>query len=140
MTISLKGLFHRHTTRKQPTLDDIIPKEIDNDAFYRAIVRYASTESISSILEIGSSAGEGRTRAFVDGIIQNPAKPQLYCMEVSQVRFEALKNTYAKQPFVHPFNYSSVPLQSFAAPEDVRHFYGTYSTNLNQFPLDKVLG
>ena len=122
------------------TLDDIIPGEIANDSFYRAMRRHASSAQVRTILEIGSSAGQGSTRAFVDGILQNPSGAVLYCMEVSEVRFDALRQTYAKHKFVRPFNVSSVPLDAFPTADEVAQFYGAHTTNLNNFPLETVLG
>jgi hypothetical protein len=136
----LKSLLPRKKHRKPPTLDDIIPAEIRDDAFYRAILRLAATEPIRTILEIGSSAGEGSTRAFVEGILQNPARPRLYCMEVSEVRFGSLRKTYEAHDFVRPFHLSSVPVRAFPAPEEVERFYREHATNLNHFPLERVLG
>ncbi len=52
-------------------LENIIPPEIKNDAFYHTIYRLAKTEAISTILEIGSSSGEGSTEAFVLGAGEN---------------------------------------------------------------------
>ena len=50
------------------TLNQIIPPEILNDSFYQAIQILAADESIQTILEIGSSAGDGSTQGFVEGI------------------------------------------------------------------------
>src|SRR3990167_6712350 len=75
-------------------LDNIIPPEIKNDSFYYAIYRLAKTEAISTILEIGSSSGDGSTEAFVLGLTENSFKPTLFCMEISMPRFTALKKRY----------------------------------------------
>jgi hypothetical protein len=139
LNVHLRRQLRRLVPGKTTTLDDIIPGEILNDKFYRAIQRHASSAQIGAILEIGSSAGEGSTRAFVTGIQQNPARPRLYCMEVSEARFDALRQAYATYDFVRPFNVSSVPLKAFASADEVTKFYQTHITSLNKYPLETVL-
>src|SRR5580765_4503859 len=73
-----------------PEIERLIPPEIIGDEFHALIERLAQTESLQHVLEIGSSAGEGSTSAFVRGLRGNPGKPALYCMELSKTRFEAL--------------------------------------------------
>ena len=46
-----------------------IPPEISLDEFYVLIKEYASRDDLKSYLEIGSSSGEGSTRAIVEGIM-----------------------------------------------------------------------
>src|SRR5947209_7929337 len=73
--------------RKYDGLDRVIAPEIKNDNFYDVIYKIAKNEPVHTILEIGSSSGQGSTEAFVKGIKDNPSKPRLFCMEVSLVRF-----------------------------------------------------
>ncbi len=56
-------------------LDRLIPPEISNDRFYRAIERVAATPGVRTILEIGSSSGAGSTEAWVKGALANPQRP-----------------------------------------------------------------
>lgn len=121
-------------------LDRIIPPEIKNDPFYHAIFRLSSTEKIVTILEIGSSSGQGSTEAFVRGIKLNPFKPHLFCMELSKPRFQALKQLYSNCDQVHCYNVSSVPLDMFPDELSVTNFMNTIATNLNQYGLKSVLG
>lgn len=121
-------------------LDNIIAPEIKGDELYRLIVDISAREPIATILEIGSSAGGGSTEAFVTGIAANPAAPRLFCMEVSRPRFEELQKRYADRGFVSCYNTSSVPLSAFPAPAQVESFYGSTSTNLNHYPLERILG
>ncbi|MBF0227302.1 MAG: hypothetical protein HQK76_17795, partial [Desulfobacterales bacterium] len=44
--------------------EKIPPEIVKNDGFYEAIKKIASSEDIKTILEIGSSSGEGSTKAF----------------------------------------------------------------------------
>ncbi|MDD1413699.1 FkbM family methyltransferase [Dolichospermum sp. ST_con] len=120
-------------------LDSLITPEIKNDEFYNLIQEIAATSNIKSILEIGSSSGGGSTEAFVKGIQNNPHKPTLYCMEVSQVRFAQLQQTYSYADFVKCYNLSSIAVESFPTKEEVIEFYNTSRTGLNNYPLEEVL-
>lgn len=121
-------------------LDRIIPPEIKNDAFYSAIYRLSQRESIQTILEIGSSSGEGSTEAFVQGIQENPNHPVLFCMELSQPRFHSLQKRYKDNPSVVCYNVSSVPLEAFPSKEEVVQFMRTVETSLRDFGEDTVIG
>lgn len=121
-------------------IERIIPPEIINDEFYWLIKELARSEEIKHVLEIGSSAGGGSTTAFVEALRANRNKPYLYCMEVSKPRFEALSQRYAQEGFVKCFNLSSVGLDEFPSAAEVSDFYRLTPTNLNQYPLEQVLG
>ena len=136
----LRRLLPRGKAEEGASLDELIPAEIARDAFHDAILRHAASDQVGTILEIGSSAGAGSTSAFVAGILQNPSRPRLCCMEVSATRFEALRKAYLAHDFVHPFQLSSVPLSAFPAPGQVEQFYRAHATNLNHYPLATVLG
>lgn len=105
--------------------DRIIPHEILNDSFYRALVEIAGRPDIRTILEIGSSSGEGSTQALVSAIRGRSDRDnvKLFCMEISKARFEALSGHYAKDSFVHCYNLSSVPSSSFPTRDEVAHFH-----------------
>jgi hypothetical protein len=120
-------------------LDELIAPEIKRDPFYEALVRVASDRRVRHILEIGSSSGEGSTEAFVKGALMQSSPPDLYCMEVSRIRYEALVRRYRRYPFVHCYNLSSVPLDCFPSPDDVEQFYRTFDSKLRKTPLPEVL-
>ncbi|MEI6444870.1 MAG: glycosyltransferase family 1 protein [Nostocales cyanobacterium ELA583] len=120
--------------------NDLIPPEIKNDAFYIAIQKMAREENIKTVLEIGSSSGEGSTEAFVTGLQHNPNNPILFCMEVSTNRFNELKKRYENEAFVKCYNVSSVPLESFPDEKEVIDFYNSIQSNLNFYPLELILG
>lgn len=119
--------------------DRLIPPEITNDGFSRAIVQVAATPGVREILEIGSSAGAGSTEAWVVGALRNPTRPRLHCIEVSRVRHAALVERWKDHPFVHAHNLSSVPLERFRTPEDVKEFYRGKRSRLRRTPLPVVL-
>lgn len=120
-------------------LDHLISPEIKNDEFYAAIQKISREADIKTVLEIGSSSGGGSTEAFVRGLRENPNRPTLFCMEVSEARFSALSNRYAQDSFVTCYNLSSVALSEFPSREEVIEFYQNSKTNLNQYPLNQVL-
>lgn len=121
-------------------LDNLIPPEIKDDEFYELLKNVASREALCTVLEIVSSSGEGSTAALVQGILKNPGRPMLYCLEVSKSRFEQLSGRYAPLPFVSCFNASSISLDQFPTEEQVSDFYRARQTNLNLYPLKTVIG
>ncbi|MBC6435559.1 hypothetical protein FM036_39695 [Nostoc sp. HG1] len=121
-------------------LNRLIPPEIKNDEFYAAIQKIAKEEDIKTVLEIGSSSGEGSTEAFVTGLRENPNKPTLFCMEVSKNRFAELKNNYKNESFVKCYNISSISVKSLHDEKEIIDFYHSNHTNLNLYPLERVLG
>lgn len=121
-------------------IDRLIAPEIKNDAFSVLITRLAATENIKTVLEIGSSAGDGSTRAFVKGLAVNPNHPQLFCVEVSPARCAALRDAYHRYDFVHCYNMSTVRLDELPSEQDVIDFYQNETSKLTRFPLAEVLG
>jgi hypothetical protein len=122
------------------SLDQVIPPEIRNDGLYDAIKRVAATPGVQHMLEIGASAGAGSTEAFVVGALLNPTHPTLHCLEMSEVRYEALTRRHASRPFVRCYHASSVPLDRLASAADVAEFYRSVQSPLNEYPIKTVLG
>ncbi|TBR60236.1 glycosyl transferase family 1 [Westiellopsis prolifica IICB1] len=121
-------------------LDEIISPEIKNDNFYHIIKEIVKQDDIKTVLEIGSSSGEGSTEAFVTGLRENQNNPQLFCIEISQNRFTKLKKKYANYSFVKCYNISSVSLESFPSINEIIKFYSSTNTNLTHYPLEQVIG
>lgn len=122
------------------SLDQLIPPEIRNDAFYAAIVRVAATPSVRHMLEIGASGGDGSTEAFIEGAMKNPSRPTLHSIEISDVRFQAFTRRHASRSFVRGYHASAVPLANIASVEEVTAFYHSVKSPLNDYPLTTVLG
>lgn len=133
-----RSLFRRRWVGT--SLDRLIPAEIRKDSFYSAIVRVAATPGVRHMLEIGSSGGDGSTEAFIEGALMNPTQPTLHCIEVSDVRYEALRKRHASRPFVQCHHASSVPLEKVASAAEVTEFYHSVPSTLNEYPLKTVLG
>jgi hypothetical protein len=94
---------------------------------------------VDTVLEIGSSTGEGSTRAFVEGLRLNPRQPRLFCVELSRPRFERLVRRYKEDSQVRCYNVTSVPLERFPTEEQVIEFYHSRVSKLNRVPLPEVL-
>ena len=132
--------FGAPVTTSGPTLHDLIPPEIKSDAFADAIESVAADPRVREILEIGSSAGNGSTEAWVRGALRNPTRPRLHCIEVSVERHAALAERWRDHDFVHCYNLSSVPVEAFPSADEVRRFYEETPSKLRAFELDQVLG
>ncbi len=120
-------------------IDRLIPPEIKNDEFYAIIQKIAREENIQTVLEIGSSSGEGSTEAFVTGLRDNPNHPFLYCIEVSQSRFTELNLRYQNDDFVKCYNVSSVSVDKFPDQQQIINFYQNTLNNLKSYPVEQVL-
>jgi len=121
-------------------LNCLISPEIKNDEFYTALHIISREENIKTILEIGSSSGEGSTEAFVTGIRENTHnKPNLFCIEVSKTRFTELQNRYKEDLFVKCYNYSSISSEHFPDENEIIDFYKNIDNNLRTYPLDIIL-
>ena len=121
-------------------LDALIPPEIADDAFAEIIEDIAATPGVCEILEIGSSAGEGSTAAWVRGALRNSRRPRLHCIEVSTERHAALLERWGEHDFVYCHHLSSIPAERLAAANDVERFYRETPSRLRDFELTTVLG
>ena len=117
-----------------------MPREIADDELADRLMRLARDPGVRTILEVGSSSGEGSTAAFVRGAEANPSPPTIFCLETVADRFASLRARYAGRPFVRPYNVSSVPPEGFASEAEVRGFHRLLPSKLNTFPLEQVLG
>lgn len=121
-------------------LDRLLPPQVKNDGFYRALIRVAATPGVRTILEIGASSGGGSTEALVNGALRNPdGPPAIHSIEVSLARIGAFRERWRDFSFVHGHNTSSVPRESFPTPEEVTRFYRTVRSKLRNVRLEKVL-
>ena len=122
-------------------LDRILPPQVKNDSFYRAIIKVAATPGVRTILEIGASSGGGSTEALASGALRNPdSPPQIHSIEISIARFSEFTARWKGFPFVHGHNVSSVPAESFPTVEEITRFYRDVRSKLRNVRLEKVLG
>ena len=130
------GIKRYETTE---TYKEIIPPEIKKGEFYKLIGRISSQSDVVTILEIGSSSGEGSTKAIFDSLAQIPyAKKQIHCMEISRERHEKLSSYLRSDDRFHAHRMSSVLIADFPRFEDVRRFHSFRKTNLSKVHIDTV--
>jgi hypothetical protein len=121
---AVKRRIYRRT-RSSSDLLHLIPPEVVDDRLYQWLEYLARHAPVESILEIGSSAGQGSTRALVNGALQNPKRPRLYCLEVSAIRFDQLRSHYAQTDNVIVYPLSSVARDELPSKLEVSaHYYG----------------
>lgn len=120
-SLSVILIFMHLPLRAIYALDEIIPPQHLESSLYKSIYLLAKNETLSSILEIGSSSGGGTTEALVLGVIQNHSRPQLFCLEISRPRFEILSNRYRHLPSVKCYLASSVPPEDFLSENEIIH-------------------
>lgn len=120
--------------------DKAIPAEVHEDDFYSALQDLASRPDLKSIIEIGSSSGEGSTKALVTGVLgrKNPEEAGIHCLEISAVRFENLRSHYSEYSFVNVHRMSSVGLDSFPSLKELKQFYRKTPSILNHYTFDEV--
>jgi len=117
-----------------------IQPEIVEDEFYDLINKYAGRSDLKSYLEIGSSSGQGSTKAIVEGILSKDSlNVSLHCLEISQVRFNKLHDYYSDYSFVKVHQLTSVPLTEYPSRKEVKTFYKNNLTNLNNQSLRTVM-
>lgn len=118
------------------SLREVIAPEITCDSFADELTRIAREEKIATILEIGSSSGDGSTAAWVRGLLANPVRPRLFCLEVSRERFAVLKARYAAIEEVHCYNCTSVTEGEVLTEDEVRAYH---LPNRELYPVEKFL-
>jgi hypothetical protein len=115
-----------------------IPPEVIGDEFSEWITKICKSPEVKTLIEIGSSSGEGSTSAIVKGL-KDKKNWQLHLLEVDELRHEALRKKFLSYPQIFIHRYSSVSTAQYPSSEEVTHFYNSTATNLNQTPLDIVL-
>ncbi|WP_310619903.1 hypothetical protein [Flexibacterium corallicola] len=78
---------------------------------------------------------------MVRSIRQRPDKEklQLFCLELSKVRYDILSETFSRDEFVRPYNMSSVPSTQYPSEMDIIQFFLNTPSNLNSAGLEVVL-
>ena len=120
-------------------LDAIIAPEVSGTPLFSRIKEIVSSDhSITKILEIGASSGDGSTEAFVAGVGDRPCS--IYTFEISRTRFARLERRYRHVPQLRPFNESSVGIDDFPSAKELETFHRETKTNLSRTPINQVLG
>lgn len=128
--------------KKHETTDaykQIIPPEISGGRFYELISEICSENDVYSILEIGSSSGEGSTRAIFEAIRKMPsAKKEIHCMEISKERHQKLREYLATDLRFHAHRLSSVTIDEFPSFDDVKSFHAEVKSKFSGYHIDTI--
>ena len=117
----------------------IIPPEVCGGRFFELIQEISASPDVYSILEIGSSSGEGTTRALFESLAKKPsAKKQIHCMEISLERYQKLNDYLVSDSRFHPHRLSSVSTPEFPPFQLVIDFYKTVHSKLSEYQLDTI--
>ena len=143
---SLKKILHKLVyalgIRKYETKESykvIIPPEISQGTFFNLISEIAKREDVHTILEIGSSSGQGSTRALFDSLSGNSeVLKQIHCMEISNERFEKLKDYVSQDERFHPHLLSSVKKSDFPDFESIIDFHKNEKTKFQQINIHTI--
>jgi len=121
--------------------DKVLPPEVNNDDFFHALYQLASNIQLKTFLEIGSSSGEGSTRALTEGVLSRESHDlvSLHCLEISEVRYDNLVAAYSRLAFMKIHRLSSVGLDSFPTVDELRDFYRNVPSILNNYTFDEVV-
>ena len=117
----------------------IIPPEVRGGRFFELIQEISAYSDVCSILEIGSSSGEGSTRALFESLAKIPsANKQIHCMEISQERYQKLKDYLASDSRFYPHRLSSVSTSEFPPFQIIENFHKTVKSKLSGYQLDTI--
>lgn len=118
---------------------NIIPPEVSDGRFFELIQEISAYSDVRYILEIGSSSGEGSTRALFESLARFPnEEKEIHCMEISFERYKKLQDYLASDSRFYPHRLSSVTTREFPAFQVVKNFYETVHSKLNQYQLDTI--
>jgi hypothetical protein len=135
-------MFYSLGLRKYETTESyrqIIPAEIKGGLFYQLIMEISAREDVFTILEIGSSSGEGSTKALLDAASLAPlARKQIHCLEISMERFENLRDYLKKDRRFLAHRISSVTTSDFPTFDEIREFQKNRETNLSKIHIDTI--
>lgn len=120
-------------------LDHLIAPEIRGDRMSVLLEELAGRPEVHTMLEIGSSSGEGSTAALVRGAERAEVCPTLHCVELSTIRFASLSARYRDRPWVVCHNLSTVPIERFPTEAEVRRFHRERRSRLRRIPVQEVL-
>lgn len=137
---NLKEIFFPPHREGVEHYDRLISPEVFEDDFFELLSATASRFDVKTLLEIGSSSGEGSTRALINGISSrlDSTDVTLHCMEISLPRFQHLSTIYSGYPFVTFHRLSSVGLTSFPKLKEIKHFYRKYNSILNHYTFAEI--
>lgn len=115
----------------------VIKPEIISGEFFEELYEIASRLEVKNILEIGSSSGDGSTKALVHALGKGKDK-RLFCLEVSEPRYHELTANLKPYETAFPIRKSSVNSSNFPTKKEIKKFYEINKTLFNQYPLWEI--
>ena len=102
--MNIKKIIKRLLKKKVFSMEDVIDPEIINDPFAGWISDICRRREVRSIIEIGSSSGDGSTQAILNGIQGRSDLSDMIicCFELSPVRFKNLEKNVSAFNVVYP--------------------------------------
>lgn len=120
--------------------DKNIAPDIVNDELSHALFELASRPDVHTILEIGAGSGDGSTASFVAGLLKNPNKGKRFLtIEFSRTRADMVEAKHGHHEFVYVHNGCSVLIDEYVSEQNIRDFYNSQKSALNDHPLHTVL-
>ncbi len=138
----IRRILYRLGIRKYETTatySRVIPAEITSGEFYRLIKEISANNEVVTILEIGSSSGEGSTQALLESISSRlTSAKKVFCLEISKERFNLLAEYVNMDKRFIPLRMSSVSIADFPTLDEVLNFHSNSFTNLSKIHRDTV--
>ena len=123
-----------------PTLSEIIPPEISNDQLSSILFEITAGNHYHNLLEIGGSGGSGSTSSILSGLNAAANKSaNLFSIEISLERHQALTQQYFQNPQLHAIHGSSIDINQFPSLNKVFSTWVNKSTKLSNVPWNIVL-
>lgn len=138
----LRKLAYVIGLKKHETTDSyrkIIPAEIQGGQFFDLIKEIVKRPDVTTILEIGSSSGEGSTRAILESLALLPSgNKQVHCMEISAERHLKLEEYLKSDSRFKAHRLSSITSDDFPDFEEISNFYINIESKLNNYEIDTI--
>lgn len=138
----IRRFLYRYGLRSYETTESykrIIPAEITTGEFYSLVKEISGRNEVVTILEIGSSSGEGSTQALLESISLRPtSEKKVFCLEISKERFNKLAEYVSCDKRFIPLRMSSVSMSDFPTLDEVLSFHSKNFTNLSKIHQDTV--
>ena len=133
-------MYFEYFKKEFELINSKIPGEILDDDFSVEIEKISKIPKNKIFVEIGSSAGEGSTKHFIEGISSRVDMDEckFYCLEVSQPRLDNLIQLYGDYPFFIPKHNSSIALNDYPSFLKVIYFLIRYKSNLRKFSVARI--
>jgi hypothetical protein len=113
--------------------------EIINDSLSSMLTQLAARDDVKTLLEVGSGDGSGSTQALISGL-KSKADARIGCLETRLDRMNSLSENVSNRGVkVVCLHSSSVPVSRWMTEIQVRDFYQSHLTALNQFTIEEVI-